>query len=128
MSTTYIDELRQKRDGLVDEFDEKARRIKALPDDATEEERDLLKAQFDRLQGSVERLTEDIENAEKVAEARAKLAPQDDDEIEGAGKEQRKRLSINEPLVYERTAGHSYFKDVYLASSKEQADRRRRSA
>jgi gas vesicle protein len=73
--STYIEELRQKRDGLVDEFDEKARRIKALPEDATEEERDLLKQQFDRLQGSVERLTEDIENAEKVAEARAKLAP-----------------------------------------------------
>jgi HK97 family phage major capsid protein len=109
----YVDELRAKRDELVDQFDETARRIKALPDDATDEERTSLKARFERLQGSVTRLTEDVKNAEAVTQARLALAPQDEDEKPDA--EGRKRLTVREPFVYEREAPHSYFQDLVQA-------------
>jgi HK97 family phage major capsid protein len=112
----YIDELRLKRDDLVNQFDDTARRIKALPEDAPDEERDALKGRFDQLEGAVARMTEDIRNAEAVQRARAQLAPQDEDEET----EKRARLTVKEPLVYERTSPHSYFKD--LASSKHDND------
>jgi HK97 family phage major capsid protein len=111
MATTYVDELRLKRDELVDQFDETARRIKALPEDATEEEHGALKARFERLQGSVTRMTEDIRNAEAVIAARSDLAPQDEDEDANGNGEGRKRLSVREPLVYEKFSPHSYFRD-----------------
>jgi HK97 family phage major capsid protein len=112
----YIDELRLKRDDLVNQFDDTARRIKALPEDAPDEERDALKGRFDQLEGAVARMTEDIRNAEAVQRARAQLAPEHEDEET----EKRARLTVKEPLVYERTSPHSYFKD--LASSKHDND------
>src|ERR1044072_3356128 len=108
---SYIDELSQKRDELVDQFDDTARRIKALPEDAPDEERDALKGRFDQLEGAVARMTEDIKNAEAVQRARAALAPQEEDDSPG---EKRVRV-VKEPLVYERTAPHSYFKDLVSA-------------
>jgi HK97 family phage major capsid protein len=119
--STQIEELRQKLDEMVESFDDTARRIKALPEDAPDEERDALKGRFQQLKGSVARMTEDVRNHEAVLQARRDLAPQDDDE-QPEGKTVR---VLKEPLIYERTSPHSFFRDLMDAHNGDETAKER---
>ncbi len=122
--STMLEELREKRDEALERMDEAARRIQSLPDDAPEEERDVLTRLFDRENDSVNRLTDDIRKREIIEKARADLAPQTDDDPDPAG---AKRTSVKEPLIYEKRSPHSFFHDL-RAAHKGETDAQQRLA
>jgi hypothetical protein len=119
--SSIIDELKRKRDDLLVSLDDTANRIAALPPDAPEEERGILDEIFQRDNDSVKRLTADIKRREEIMRQRSELAAQDEEERDTSGSSDR-RIRVREPLVYERNNGASFYRDVWLASSKDHAD------
>jgi len=121
--STHIEELTLQRDDLLKSLDDTANRIQALPDNAPEEERSVLDQIFERDNEAVKRLTETIRKRQIIAEQRSELAPQDEDEVSGNGTS--KRLSVKEPLVYERNSQHSFFADHVTSRAGDSAARER---
>jgi HK97 family phage major capsid protein len=117
-----LDDLTRQRDERIAAMDDAAARLRALPADAPEEERQVLDTIFQREAASAERLSDDITKQEVILRARKEVKPQDDTSDNGNAPQIRVG---KEPLTYRQgaTDSHgapvSYFRDLWKATSKE---------
>jgi HK97 family phage major capsid protein len=105
---SLLEEAKSKHAESVARLDELNARIKALPDDAATDEVEFLRASFEKEQSTSRRWAEAAERTQVILDARSALAPQDEDEKSEDGKP---RLSVKEPLTYQRTSPYSFFRD-----------------
>ncbi len=124
-----IEELKLKRDSLLASLDETADRIAALPQDAPDEERNVLDEIFEKDNAAVQRLTADIRRRETIMVERDRLQPQDDDDGERSSGSPVSIRVGREPLTYQknslRDSGVSYWKDVILMNRGDEDARQR---
>lgn len=102
-------------------MDEQDTKIRALPDDTPQDERDFHAATFERRKKDVERRRESLERAIAMRDARALIPPvETDDRVPQAGELRdgvREHLRvISEPHTYRPDSKHSFFRDIYRAT------------
>lgn len=142
--TKLEQEAREAYESAVEKLDEQDSRIQALPDDCPEEERQFHAALFEKLEDDMKRRKETWERQVALAKARLQIPPSMEDTVPQDGDGGNRNLELRharpsdlkrgnevirlgkEPMVYEPTSPHSYFRDLVYAELRNDEEARER--
>lgn len=130
--TKQVEEARSLLDEAIAAMDDQDAKIQALPEDVAEEERTFHEGLFEARQEDVTRRRKTLERLIAVDDAKNKVPPLavEQEGLEADLDENGRRLArrtagalarvgvIREPLVYEPGSKHGYFRDLVMASVK----------
>jgi HK97 family phage major capsid protein len=109
---SLLEEAKQRHAESVARLDELNTRIKALPDDASTDEVEFLRASFEKEKGTAKRWAEAVERTGVILDARNAVRPQNADDPDA----KPQRIEVKEPLTYRQNGPHSFFRDQFAAA------------